>query len=97
MASNLAAGACRVDLTDLPNGMDRVQSAAYQKDCACRQAFQHWERDYWLARAHNDLQVNVTGFPLDGAAYQYVISQPPSKKNHPLWSAVTAMEKDKQG
>jgi hypothetical protein len=29
MASNLASGACRVDLADLPNGMDRIQSAAY--------------------------------------------------------------------
>jgi hypothetical protein len=39
----------------------------------------------------------VTSLPLDRAAYQYAISQPPSKVNHPLWSAVTAMEKDKQG
>jgi hypothetical protein len=97
MASNLAAGACQVDLADLPNGMDRVQSAAYQKDRAPRRAFLHWERDYWLARAHNDLQVNATGIPLDGVAYQYTISQPPSEVNHPLWSAATAMEKDKQG
>jgi hypothetical protein len=97
LASYLATGACRVDLADLPNGMDRVQSAAYQKDRARRRTFLNWEKDYWLARAHNDLQVNVTGFPLDGAAYQYAISQPPSKKNHPLWAAATAMEKDKRG
>jgi hypothetical protein len=45
----------------------------------------------------NDLQVSTTGLPLDGAAYQYAISQPPSKVNHPLWSAAVAMEKDKQG
>jgi hypothetical protein len=79
MASNLATAACGVDLVDLPNGMDRVQSAAYQKDHARRWAFLHWERDYWLACAHNDLQVSATGLPLDGAAYQYAISQPPSK------------------
>jgi hypothetical protein len=97
MASNLAAGACRVDLTDLPNGMDHVQPTAYQKDCAHRRVFLHWERDYWLARAHNNLQVSATSFPLDGVAYQYAISQPPSEKNHPLWSAATAMEKDKRG
>jgi hypothetical protein len=97
MASFLATGACRVDPADLPNGMDRVQSATYQKDRTRRRAFLNWEKDYWLARAHNDLQVNVTGFPLDGAAYQYVISQPPSEKNHPLWYAATAMEKDEQG
>jgi hypothetical protein len=97
MASNLASGACQVDLADLPNGMDRVQSTAYQKDRARRRAFLHWERDYWLAHAHNDLQVSTTGLSLDGAAYQYAISQPPSEVNHPLWSAVTAMEKDEQG
>jgi hypothetical protein len=46
---------------------------------------------------HNDLQVSATGNPLDGAAYQYAISQPPTEVNHPLWSAAVAMEKDKQG
>jgi hypothetical protein len=97
MASNLATRACRVDLADLPNGMDHVQSATYQKDRARRRAFTHWERDYWLVHAHNDLQVSTTGLPLDGVAYQYAISQPPSEVNHPLWSAVTAMEKDEQG
>jgi hypothetical protein len=97
LASFLAAGACRVDLADLPNGMDRVQSAAYQKDRARRRTFLNWEKDYWLARAHNDLQVSATGLPLDGAAYQYVISQPPSEVNHPLWTATTAMEKDEWG
>jgi hypothetical protein len=97
LANHLAAGACRVDLADLPNGMDRVQSAAYQKDRARRNAFLNWEKDYWLDRARNNLQVDATGFPLDGAAYQYSISQPPSEKNHPLWSAATAMEKDERG
>jgi hypothetical protein len=97
LACYLATGACRVDVADLPNGMDCVQSAAYQKDRARRKAFLNWEKDYWLACAHNDLQVNATGHPLDGAAYQYAISQPPSEKNHPLWSAATAMEKDERG
>jgi hypothetical protein len=97
MASNLATAACRTDLADLPNSMDHIQSAAYQKDRAHRQAFLNWEKDYYLAHACNDLQVSATGLPLDGAAYQYVISQPPSEVNHPLWNAVTAMEKDKWG
>jgi hypothetical protein len=83
LASFLATGACRVDLVDLPNGMDRVQSAAYQKDRARRRAFLNWEKDYWLARAHNDLQVSATGLPLDGAAYQYTISQPPHREDPP--------------
>jgi hypothetical protein len=97
MARSLAAAACRRNLADLPNGMDRILSAAYQKDRARRRAFHQWELDYHLARVHNDLQISATGLPLDGAAYQYVISQPPSEVNHPLWSAVVAMEKDKQG
>jgi hypothetical protein len=97
MARSLAATACRRNLSDLPNSMDRVLSAAYQKDRARRRAFHQWELDYHLARAHNDLQINATGIPLDGAAYQYTISQPPSEHNHPLWSAAVAMEKDERG
>jgi hypothetical protein len=97
MARSLAATACQRNLADLPNGMDRVLSAAYQKDRARRRAFHQWELDYHLARAHNDLQVEATGIALDGAAYQYTISQPPSEHNHPLWSAAVAMEKDEQG
>jgi hypothetical protein len=97
MARSLAATACRRNLADLPNGMDRILSAAYQKDRARRRAFHQRELDYHLDRAHNDLQISATGLPLDGAAYQYAISQPPSEHNHPLWSAAVAMEKDKRG
>jgi hypothetical protein len=97
MASNLATAACQMNLVDLPNGMDCVQSAAYQKDHTHRQAFLNWEKDYHLARAHNNLRVSTTGLPLDGVAYQYAISQPPSEMNHPLWNAATAMEKDEWG
>jgi hypothetical protein len=97
MARSLTTTACQRNLSDLPNGMDRVLSAAYQKDRARRRAFHQWEMDYHLARAHNDLQVDATGITLDGAAYQYVISQPPSEHNHPLWAAAVAMEKDERG
>jgi hypothetical protein len=97
MARSLATAACQRSLADLPNGIDRILSAAYQKDRAHRRAFHQWELDYHLARAHNDLQISATGLPLDGAAYQYTISQPPSEVNHPLWSATVAMEKDKRG
>jgi hypothetical protein len=97
MARYLAAAACRRNIVDLPNGMDRILSVAYQKDRARRRAFHQWELDYHLARAHNNLQVSATGLPLDGAAYQYAISQPPSEVNHPLWSASVTMEKDEWG
>jgi hypothetical protein len=97
MARSLATAACQKNLADLPNGMDRILSAAYQKDRARRRAFHQWELDYHLARAHNDLQISATSIPLDGAAYQYAISQPPSEVNHPLWSVAVTMEKDKRG
>jgi hypothetical protein len=97
MARSLAAPACKWNLADLPDSMDRILSAAYQKDCAHRRAFHQWELDYHLARAHNNLQVSTTGLPLDGVAYQYAISQPPSKVNHPLWSTAVTMEKDAWG
>jgi hypothetical protein len=77
--------------------MDRIQSAAYQKDCMCRRAFSNWGKDYYLAQARNDLQVNATRRPLDRVAYQSAISQPPSEVNHPLWSAAVAMDKDTWG
>jgi hypothetical protein len=97
MARSLAIWACGKDLVDLPDSMDHIQSAAYQKDRACRWAFHQWELEYQLAKACNDLQVNATSLPLDGAAYQYAISQPLSEINHPLWSAAVNMEKDKWG
>jgi hypothetical protein len=94
LAGSLASQACGWDSADLPDGMDHILSAAFQKDCARRKAFHQWELDYRLARAHNDQQVEATGTSSDGVAYQYTISQPPSEVNHPLWSAVVAMEKD---
>jgi hypothetical protein len=77
--------------------MDRILSAAFQKDRTRRKAFHQWELEYKDARTRNALHIESTGAPLDGAAYQYTISQPPSKVNHPLWSAAVAMEKDKRG
>jgi hypothetical protein len=97
LARSLAIRACSKERADLPDGMDHILLAAFQKDRAHRQAFHWWELDYHLARACNDLQVRATGSPLDGAAYQYAISQPPSEVNHPLWSAAVAMEKDEWG
>jgi hypothetical protein len=97
LARTLASQACRRDIADLPNRMDRILSAAFQKDRARRAAFHQWELDYKAARTRNTTHLKSYGSPLDGAAYQYAISQPPSKVNHPLWSAAVAMEKDKRG
>jgi hypothetical protein len=97
LARSLASQVCSRSPADLPAGMDRILSAAFQKDRARRKAFHQWELDYRSARARNVLHIESSGSPLDGAAYQYTISQPPSEVNHPLWSAAVAMEKDKRG
>jgi hypothetical protein len=78
LARSLASQVCSRNHTDLPDGMDHILSAAFQKDRACRRAFHQWELDYRSARAHNVLHVESSGSPLDRAAYQYTISQPPS-------------------
>jgi hypothetical protein len=77
--------------------MDCILSAAFQKDRARRAAFHQWELEYKAARTRNTIHIESYGSPLDGVAYQYAISQPPSEVNHPLWSAAVAMEKDKRG
>jgi hypothetical protein len=97
MARSLASQVCSRGTVDLPNSMDRILSAAFQKDRARRAAFHQWELEYKVARTRNALHIESTGSSLDGAAYQYAISQPPSKVNHPLWSAAVAMEKDERG
>jgi hypothetical protein len=74
LAGSLTSQVCRQESADLPDGIDRIQSAAFQKDCACRRAFHQWELDYCLARTRNTQHVKSTGTPLDGAAYQYAIS-----------------------
>jgi hypothetical protein len=97
LARSLASQVCSWDQADLPDSMDHIQLAAFQKDRAHRRAFYQWELDYRSARARNAQHVESTSSTLDGAAYQYAISQPPSKVNHPLWSTAVAMEKDKWG
>jgi hypothetical protein len=97
MACSLASQVCGRERADLPNRMDRILSAAFQKDCARRAVFHQWELEYRAARNRNTLHIESYGSPSDGAAYQYAISQPPSEVNHPLWSAVVALETDERG
>jgi hypothetical protein len=80
--------------------MDRIQSAAFQKDRARRQAFHNWEIEYGLDRCIALLRSNVTGHAGDGHAFQHhTITQPPSEVywHHPLWSAATDMGCDEFG
>jgi hypothetical protein len=53
LARSLASQVCSKERTDLPNGMDRILSAAFQKDCTRRAAFHQWELDYRAARTCN--------------------------------------------
>jgi hypothetical protein len=60
MASTWAAAAC---LHDPPNGLYRVQSAAFQKDRARARAFQNWEVDFHQECCISDFHAAVTGTP----------------------------------
>ena len=94
VARVLAKEAC---LYTPPDGLHKVQSAAFQKARARERAFQQWAQEWYLAWAQNTLQLNATGRPLDGAAFTYAILQPPSGGNHPLWDAAVEVEKDEFG
>jgi hypothetical protein len=80
-ARSLALQACGKESADLPNRMDRILSATFQKDRARRAAFHQWELEYKAARTRNTNHLESYGSPLDRAAYQYAISQPPSEVN----------------
>jgi hypothetical protein len=94
MASTWAAAAC---LHDPPNGLDRVQLAAFQKDRARACTFLNWEVDFHRDRCISDFQAAVTGQPTNGHAHTHVILEAPSAHHHPLWSATVDMEKDAKG
>jgi hypothetical protein len=94
MASTWAAAGC---LHDPPNGLGRIQSAAFQKDRARACAFLNWEIDFHWERCISDFRAAVTGHPTNGHAHMHVILEGPSTHHHPLWSAAVDMEKDAQG
>jgi hypothetical protein len=94
MASTWAATVC---LHDPPDRLDRVQSAAFQKDRAHARAFLNWEIDFHQERCISDFRATVTGHPTNGHAHTHVIIEAPSTHHHPLWSAVVDMEKDERG
>ena len=78
-----------------PDGMDSVQSAAYQKGRAKVRAFEQWECQY----RHNCMQeefcttwlVMVMAPPW--FVYQHAISEPSSINHHPLWKEATSLTK----
>ena len=59
--------------------LNRVQSAAYQKQVTRRRAFAKWAKEW-----HEERRKRYGG---DSFAYEYAITKPPSGLNHPLWKA----------
>jgi hypothetical protein len=81
-----------------PDGMDRVQSAAFQKDRACKKAFDNWEREFGLERCLAQFKLRWLGDSGEGHAYrEHIIKEPPSVGHHPLWAAATEVKKDQNG
>ena len=95
LASHIASEAA---YGDPPNGLDRIQSAAYQKDRARRLVFQKWEREYYLDRTIETFRECWCDTP-PSAAYSYTITTHPSETHHPLWkeASKTKVEEDELG
>ena len=95
LASHIASEAA---YGDPPNGLDRIQSVAYQKDRARRLVFQKWEREYYLDRTIETFRECWCDTP-PSAAYSYTITTHPSETHHPLWkeASKTKVEEDELG
>ena len=80
------------------NGLDRIQSVAYQKDRMCRLIFQKWEQEYYLDRTIETFHKCWCNTP-PSAAYSYTITTHPSETHHPLWkeASKTKVEEDELG
>jgi hypothetical protein len=78
-----------------PDGMDRIQSAAFQKDHARKKAFTNWEHEFGLERCLAQFRLRWTGESGEGHIFREgIITEPPSVGHHPLWAAATEVEKD---
>jgi Reverse transcriptase (RNA-dependent DNA polymerase) len=90
-------GAHQACLTDPPDGFNRINSAAFQKDRTRTLAYQRWTVDfYWEQLKHHFLS-QWNGVGSLGEAYKHALINPPDGSNHPLWVAATSMEKDEFG
>jgi hypothetical protein len=88
-ARALATEACQ---RDPPEGLNSIQSAAFQKDRVRTKAFEEWAQDW-----HRGHGVGVAGPRPQSFAYTHTLTRPPDGNNHPLWQAATHREKDDQG
>ena len=79
-----------------PDGLDHIQSAAFQKDWARRIAFHNWERDFFLDRTLEAFNFRWRG-TTPSHAYIHTITLPPSEVHHPLWEEATRTQPDELG
>jgi hypothetical protein len=110
MAHGLAAEACQRGHHD---DLNRVQSAAYQKNRARYNAFFNWGTE-WLVQQTQRGYSGCSWLPTDfgtrtwvrthpppkatpSFAYAHTLTRPPDGKNHPLWRAATERKKDDKG
>ncbi|KAF8270570.1 hypothetical protein EI94DRAFT_1698743 [Lactarius quietus] len=66
----MAVESCR---RDPPEGLDSIQSAAFQKDRARAQAYLNWELEWHGEQAKHQLHLNATCVSSEGAAYTHAI------------------------
>ena len=76
-----------------PDRLDRIQSAAFQKERARKIAFRNWERDYYLDRTLEAFNFRWLGTP-PTHTYQHAIISPPAETHHPLWREATKTQLD---
>ena len=79
-----------------PDGLDHLQSAAFQKDRARKIAFRNWERDFFLDRTLEAFNFRWQGLT-PSHAYLHAIVEPPSEIHHPLWREATRTQLDDFG
>jgi hypothetical protein len=81
-----------------PDGMDRIQSASFQKSRARQKAFLAWEHEFELERCLAQFRLHWTGDSGEGHTHrEKIITEPPSTNNHLLWVAATDIKRDKHG
>ena len=76
-----------------PDGLDRIQSAAFQKERARKITFRNWERDFYLDRTLEAFNFCWLG-TLPTHTYQHAITSPPAETHHPLWREATRTQLD---
>ena len=75
------------------DGLDRIQSAAFQKERARKIVFRNWEWDFYLDHTLEAFNFRWLG-TLTTHTYQHAIISPPAETHHPLWREATRTQLD---